>query len=219
MPDGWMIDKNDPACLEIVARAEKLGITGDPDKAAHFLGTVTLADGSVVRAHVVHAADAFIYDGKYAVMIDRKNEPGKGLPAMPGGLIDPLEGGGVETTLVAARREAKEEAGADLTGVKGTLIGTRNMNRPHDVRVAKGNHLEKYGIKAGDIFMVSGQAVRFDVPDVLKLPLRHGDDAKAVRPVEVAALTRNSVGIPDHYDMIMQGVAKGGKTKSRKLAP
>jgi hypothetical protein len=46
----WMIDKADPARLEIVERAKMLGITGTPDKAAHGLGSITLADGRVVRA-------------------------------------------------------------------------------------------------------------------------------------------------------------------------
>ena len=52
---------------------------------------------------------------------------------------------------------------------KATLIGTRNMNRAFDVRVAANNDLEeKYGIKEGDIFMLSTQAVRFDVPDLAR---------------------------------------------------
>src|SRR4051812_23526059 len=78
--NNWMIDNNDPARLEIVERAKTLGITGTPDKAAHVLGPITLADGRTVQAHVVHAVDPIISDGDELVMINRVNPPGKGLP-------------------------------------------------------------------------------------------------------------------------------------------
>jgi 8-oxo-dGTP pyrophosphatase MutT (NUDIX family) len=202
----WMIDSKDPACQEIVSRAKGLGVGSNPDKAAHSVGKVTLADGRVVQAHVVHAVDAIITDGKSVIMIDRLHDPGKGKPAFPGGLLDPTEGG-VETAVRAAAREAGEEAGADLQGAKAMLIGGRNMDRPQDVRIARGNGLEKkYGIKDGEIFMVSTQIVRFDVPDLSKLKLVAGDDALkgSARAVSIKSLSRGSVGISDHFDMLVQ---------------
>jgi 8-oxo-dGTP pyrophosphatase MutT (NUDIX family) len=208
---GWMIDTDDPARLEIVERAKTLEITGSPDKAAHALGTITLADGKVVQAHVVHAVDPVITDGTHVVMINRKNDPGMGKPALPGGLIDPAKGGGVESAIQAAAREAMEEVGIDLGKAQSTLIGTRNMDRPFDVRVAANDSLkEKYGIKEGDIFMVSTQAVRFDVPDLVNTSLTAGDDAApgSARRVRIDSLTRNAVGIPDHFDMIIAALAR-----------
>lgn len=202
---GWMIDNNDPARVVIVERAKGLGITGSPDKAAHALGVITLADGRQVGAHVVHAVDPIITDGNELVMINRKNDPGIGKPALPGGLIDPTKGEGVESAVQAAAREAAEEAGIDLTRAKATLIGTRNMDRPFDVRVATNNGLEaKYGIKEGDIFMVSTQAVRFDVPDLSRTSLIAGDDALpgSARRVKIDTLNRDSFGIPDHFYMV-----------------
>jgi 8-oxo-dGTP pyrophosphatase MutT (NUDIX family) len=202
---GWMIDDNDPARCEIVRRAQELGIAGTPDKAAHSLGAITLADGRTVNAYVVHAVDPIITDGNQVVMINRKNAPGMGKPALPGGFIDPTQGGGVESAIQAAAREAAEEVGIDLQKTKATLIGTRNMNRPFDVRVAANNDLqEKYGIKEGDIFMLSTQAVRFDVPDLARTKLVAGDDAApgSARRVKIDSLTKDSVGIPDHFDMI-----------------
>jgi 8-oxo-dGTP pyrophosphatase MutT (NUDIX family) len=201
---SWMIDPKDPARTEIVERAKKLGITGNPDRPAHCLGAILLSYGMTVQAHVVHAVDPIITDGKYVVMINRKNEPGKGKPALPGGFIDPAKGG-VESAVQAAAREAMEEVGVDLAKANSTLLGTRNMDRPFDVRVATNDGLkEKYGINDGDIFMVSTQAVRFDVPDLDKTSLIAGDDAApgSARRVEIAILTRNDVGIPDHFDMI-----------------
>ena len=94
---SWMIDDHDPARLEIVERAKALGIAGTPDRAAHALGPITLADGKTVQAHVVHAVDALITDGRLVVVIDRLHPPFQGLPALPGGLIDPAPGGGAES--------------------------------------------------------------------------------------------------------------------------
>jgi 8-oxo-dGTP pyrophosphatase MutT (NUDIX family) len=202
---GWMIDNSDPARWEIAGRAQKLGITGTPDQAAHSLGKITLADGRTVNAYVVHAVDPIITDGYEVVMINRKNPPGVGKPALPGGFIDPAKGGGVESAIQAAAREAAEEVGVNLHQAKATLIGTRNLNRPFDVRIATNNSLEeKYNIKEGDVFMVSTQAVRFDVPDLAKTKLVAGDDAApgSARRVKIDSLTKDSMGIPDHFAMI-----------------
>jgi len=201
MTASWLIDPNDPARQEIVARAKALGIAGTLDKAAHALGEITLADGRTVRAHVVHAVDPIITDGTDVVMINRMRAPGAGKPALPGGFIDPRQGGGIETAVQAAAREAMEEVGVALES--GELIGTRNMDRPYDVRVAQ-HALPEYGIAAGDIFMVSTQGVRFDVPDLANTTLTAGDDAApgSARRVAIASLSRESVGVPDHFDMI-----------------
>lgn len=204
---SWMIDEKDPARDKIVKRAMALDIKGSPDQAAHSLGKITLADGREVNAHVVHAVDPIITDGHEVVMINRSRDPGMGKPALPGGFMDPTKGGGVESAVQAAAREAMEEVGVKLQD--GTLIGERNMNRPYDVRVAKGDGLKaSFGIGDGDVFMVSTQAVRFDVPDLSKTKLVAGDDALpgSARRVEVGTLTQDSVGIPDHLHMIQEAL-------------
>ncbi len=217
---SWMIDKNDPARLEIVARAKKLGITGNPDRAAHPLGKIILADGREVSVHVVHAVDPIITDHINVVMINRKNDPAKGKPALPGGFIDPTKGG-VESAIEAAAREAAEEAGIDLEEAGATLIGTRNMDRPFDVRIAIGNKLEeKYGIREGDAFMVSTQAVLFHVPNFVQTNLTAGSDAMpgSARPVRIDSLTRENIGAPDHFDMIMEALF-GRSEAAGKMKP
>jgi NUDIX domain len=204
---SWMIEEGDPARLEIVRRAKALGITGDPDQAAHNLGKIKLASGEEVTAHVVHAVDPIITDGKEVVMINRRSDPGKGKPALPGGFLDPAKGGGAESGVQAAAREAMEEVGVSLG--EGKVIGSRNMDRPHDVRVAQ-NDLPPYAIRKGDIFMVSTQGVRFDVSGLAQTKLIAGDDAMpgSARRVAIASLTRDDVGIPDHFDMIMQALGR-----------
>jgi 8-oxo-dGTP pyrophosphatase MutT (NUDIX family) len=132
---------------------------------------------------------------------------------------------GVETPVKAAVREAMEEAGINLADAKATPIGARNMNRPFDVRVAKGNGLEeKYGIKDGDVFMVSTQVIRFDVPDLEHTPLIAGDDAEpgTARRVKLSSLTRDEMGIPDHFDMIRAAIPEcfaAEAPQQRRAAP
>ncbi len=201
----WMIEDNDLARLEIVERAKKLGMTGNPHRAAHSLGEITLAGGKKVNAHVVHAVDSIITDGREVVMIHRRREPGLGKPCLPGGFLDPVGLGGVESAVKAARREALEEVGVELGD--GRLIGTRNMDRPYDVRVAE-NDMPHYGIREGDIFMVSTQAVRFDVENLAQTRLIAGDDAVpgSARCIAVDSLTQEKVGIPDHFAMIATAI-------------
>jgi hypothetical protein len=214
--NNWMLTTSE---AEVVARrARALGITGTPDKAAHNLGLIVLGDGSTVRAHVVHAVDPIITDGRSVVMIDRVNPPGQGLPALPGGFIDPTRGGGVESAVRAAAREAMEEVGVRLAG--GQPVGERNMYRPHDVRTAMAD-MPQYGIKKGDVFMVSTQGVRFDVPDLSRVALNAGSDAKpgSARAVPISSLSRERVGIPDHFDMISQATTAAGAIPKAAATP
>ncbi|MGB9152496.1 MAG: NUDIX domain-containing protein [Alphaproteobacteria bacterium] len=220
--NNWMVSGDE---RETVAqRAVALGITGTPDKAAHNLGPITLGNGKTVTAHVVHAVDPVITDGVEAVLIKRKNPPGQGLPALPGGFMDPVKGGGVESAVQAAAREAMEEVGVKLSG--GTLIGQRNMNRPYDVRTATID-LPQYGIAKDDIFMVSTQAVKFDVPDLRQTKLVAGDDAEpgSAGHFPIATLTRDTMGIADHYDMIVAAMrapaphVPGNRVATSQLAP
>lgn len=220
MSGQWMINSNDPARQEIASRAQALGIVGTPDKAAHHLGPIMLADGTMVQAHVVHAVDPIITDGTHVVMINRRNDPGLGKPALPGGFIDPAQGGGIESAVQAAAREAMEEVGIDLDSNASTLIGTRNMNRPFDVRIASNDGLEKtYGIKKGDIFMVSTQAVRFDVPDLTHKTLSAGDDAEpgTARLMKITSLSKKDLGVADHFDMIQAAFSNHLEEKMTKL--
>ena len=200
-----MIPKDDPARIAIAKRALELGINDDPDTAVHSLGQFYLVNGLKVNGFVVHAADVIIEDGKLIVMINRKNEPGMGKLCLPGGFLDPIPGGGAESTVQAAVREAKEEVGINL--VKGEVIGTRNMYRPFDVRIAQ-SYMPQYGIKKDDIFMVSTQAVRFHVDNLTKYKPVAGDDALAgsAQKVKITSLTRDNVGIPDHFNMIAQAL-------------
>lgn len=190
---------------EIVRRAEALGITGAPDRPSHPLGRVETASGMLI-CHVVHAVDAVITDGISVVLINRRNPPSQGMPALPGGFIDPDTDGRAENVLQAAAREAFEEAGITLTN--GIAVGRRNFHRPGDIRIAW-NDLPAYGIARDEAFLVSTQPIRFDVPDLAATRLSAGDDALpgSARRVLLARLTRDAMGIGDHFDMIQAALA------------
>lgn len=192
--------RTDAVRAELIRRAKALGITGTPNLAAHALGPVETSAGAV-PAHVVHAVDAIISDGTYVVLINRKNPPGAGKPALPGGFLDPCATGEAENAIAAAAREAMEEAGVRLSG--GVMIGQRNFDRPQDVRIAWSD-LPAYGIHEGELFLVSTQGVHFTVPDLTRTTLVAGDDAEpgSARRVALATLKREKMGIGDHYDMI-----------------
>ena len=68
-----------------------------------------------------------------------------------------------------------EEAGIELKA--GHPAGKRLLYRPHDIRVAINDGLKHYGVEKGDVFMVSTQSIRFDVPNLANAKLVAGDDA------------------------------------------
>lgn len=181
---------------EVVRRAMALGIVGTPDVCMHPLGMLTRADGSELAAHVVHAVDIVVTDGTHLVTITRKHPPGVGLPALPGGILDPKADGTAETAVEAAIREAREEVGIVLSG--GRLMGVRNFDRPYDVRLAWWD-LPAYGIGKDEAFLVSSQPVRFDVPDLTALALHAGDDALSARLVLLKDIAPATFGVPDQY--------------------
>lgn len=198
---GWMIDPADTARLEIVDNAKQLEIN-DPVNPSKNLGEVTLDNGQKVNSFVIHAVDAIITNGKSVVMINRKFEPGKGKPALPGGFMDPGE-----INVQSAIREAEEEAGIKLSSSQVVAKGNRNYDRPYDIRIAKGKGLlDKYGVGNGDAFIVSTQWILFKVDDLENKNLIAGDDAQpgSVRLVPIKNINRSYVGIPDHADMVQE---------------
>ncbi len=219
-----MLDATSPLRAQIVELAMKashkmLDSDGAPNKASHLLCGVVLSSGKKVNMHVVHAVDAVITDGENIVMINRKFDPAKGKPALPGGFLDPNSKGEVETLSSGAAREAAEEAGIELG--EGVPVGERQFNRPFDVRVAKDDGLkEKYGIAEGDIFLVSTQAVKFEVADLKEKQLVAGDDATpgSARLMKIEQLNGNNIGIKDHLLLIDEAVPRTVSEKAVESA-
>lgn len=88
------------------------------------------------RTPVFYAADVVLFtrseNRAHVLLIERAWPPHKGKLALPGGHVDPHE-----TALEAARREAAEETGIDLTNAPLSLVGV--YDRPD--RDARGRYV------------------------------------------------------------------------------
>jgi ADP-ribose pyrophosphatase YjhB (NUDIX family) len=205
----------DPALQqEIMRRITVANIcVSQPLHMADPLGLLEMPGGKVVSVYSRHAVDAVLLDdaGK-VVLITRRNQPGMGLVALPGGFIDLRHGSPsmIEQPAEAALREAREETGISddiLAASNVTPVGTRVCNRPFDIREAWGD-IAGTAIKKGDLFAVSTQAFCVCIKgDLSTIPLQAGDDASHVRVEEVAALRAEHFGVPDHLAMIRQAAA------------
>jgi 8-oxo-dGTP pyrophosphatase MutT (NUDIX family) len=170
---------------------------------AEYLGPFTLPDGKTVQLCLRHAADAILLDDLgQTILITRRNNPGIGKLAIPGGFID-----GDETVDAAARREAIEETGISpqlMAGAKTLTILPRLYNRPGDIRIAW-NNLPGTQIKKGDIMMVPTQGVCLKLPgDFTQFQLKAGDDAGTVQVAKIRDLTQSQFGIGDHLPMLQE---------------
>jgi 8-oxo-dGTP pyrophosphatase MutT (NUDIX family) len=200
---------------EIVGRIQAANFSGgQPRQAVDSLGSISMPDGKQVSLYLRHAADAILLDDEgNVVLITRRNNPGAGLQALPGGFMDPIHDSQgnpiVESAVGAALREATEETGIGekiLAAAKVTPVGKRGYNRPFDIREAWGD-IPETPIKKGDLFAVSTQAFSVRIKgDLSKIPLQASDDASKVRVEKIAALRPEQFGVPDHLPLILQAV-------------
>jgi 8-oxo-dGTP pyrophosphatase MutT (NUDIX family) len=192
---------------DIVARCLAGNFGDEPSQAAHPLGDIQLPDGSRKPVWLCHAADAVLLDDcGQTVLITRLHNPGRGKQAIPGGLLDVVDGR-VELSRTAALREAMEETGisaAVLAGAQIRQIGHRRFARPFDIRCAW-NDLSGLPVRKGDFFTVStlGFAIRI-AGDLRDVALLAGDDATAVHVLKIAALTPAQFAVPDHIEMVRE---------------
>src|ERR1700690_3443869 len=144
---------------EIIKRAIDGKFGDNPNQAVYSLGSVKMPDGREVPVYLRHAADAVLLDDfGHVVLITRKHNPGAGRKALPGGVMDPVQGidGAVvgEKAATAVLREATEETGISrrlLEEAQIIPVGHRSYNRPFDIRVAWGD-MPGTDIKKGDFF-------------------------------------------------------------------
>jgi ADP-ribose pyrophosphatase YjhB (NUDIX family) len=198
---------------EIMRRIKVANIcVNQPLHTADSLGSLEMPGGKEISVYLRPAVDAVLLDdaGK-VVLITRRNQPGRGLAALPGGFIDLRHGSAsmVEQPAAAALREAREETGISentLAAAKVIPVGARDCNRPFDIREAW-DDIAGTPIKQGDLFAVSTQAFCVRIKgDLSTIPLQAGDDASKVRVAEVAALRAGHFGVPDHLSMIRKAV-------------
>jgi ADP-ribose pyrophosphatase YjhB (NUDIX family) len=211
MPREKLIVENmviNPALrLDLVARILAADLPNLPRQPWHAITQVHLADDGQRGLFVRHAADAVLMDeARNVVLITRRNPPGAGRLAIPGGFLD-VAREGCEDVATAARRELHEETGITESLIAGAAllgIGSRRYDRPFDLRVAW-HDFPGTEVRQGDIFMVSTQPVYFRADaDLTKLALNAGDDAAAACVMNIAAITADTLGIPDQYTMLLE---------------
>jgi 8-oxo-dGTP pyrophosphatase MutT (NUDIX family) len=194
---------------DIVARCIAGNFGDEPRHAAQALGDIQLPDGSSKPVWLCHAADAVLLDDfGQTVLITRLHNPGRGKQAIPGGLLDQVDGQ-VEDSRTAALREAMEETGigADvLARADIRQIGHRRYARPFDIRSAW-NNLKGTPVRKGDFFTVSTMGFRIKIAgDLRDVALLAGDDATAVHVVSIGGLTPEQFAVPDHIEMIREAL-------------
>jgi 8-oxo-dGTP pyrophosphatase MutT (NUDIX family) len=208
LQDHMLIDR--PLQADIVARCLAGNFGDEPSHAAHALGNISLPDGSVKPVWLCHAADAVLLDDfGQTLLITRLHNPGRGKQALPGGLLDEVDGR-TESSHTAALREAMEETGISaevLAKADIRQLGRRRYNRPFDIRSAW-NNLPGTPVQKGDFFTVSTLGFRIKIPGNLQdVALLAGDDATAVHVVDIASLTAGQFAVPDHLEMIREALA------------
>ena len=112
------------------------------------------------------AVDAIIIYGDKIIFIQRRNEPYRNMPALPGGFVEENE-----TTEQAVKREVKEETGLDAEILK--LVGV--YSNPH--RDPRGPVVSVcYLLKAGGTYRASTDAsevILLKLNEIPKLAFDH----------------------------------------------
>ena len=131
----------------------------------------------------INTADAVVIQSGHILLVQRREEPGRGLWALPGGHIDRGE-----TASEAAIRELYEETGLDMP--KGAMRGRIRERRvfDHPDRSERG--------------WVRTEAFVFELQDRAKLEkLRSGSDAIAAQWVPIIEVMPDTL-FEDHFDII-----------------
>ena len=133
----------------------------------------------------VRCADSLITQSGHILLVERKNAPGKGLYALPGGHVKPNE-----DAQEAAIRELREETKLDMP--KGALLGRLKERRPFDHP------------KRSERGWVSTDVFSFDLVDkpVSEMEkVKGADDAKRAFWMPLEELTPENM-FEDHFDII-----------------
>ena len=134
--------------------------------------------------------DAVVLCRGSVLLVQRKNAPGAGLWAIPGGFLDPSE-----TIAAGTKRELLEETGLDLQKVWSTLLGQKVFDAPE--RSMRGRIITHVSV-----FEVEPDS-NGDLPAVVA-----GDDAAEAEWVRIGNIERAGM-FDDHYHILQAVLAKG----------
>lgn len=137
--------------------------------------------------------DALVVCAGHVLLIERKNLPGRGLMALPGGFLDTGE-----WLSDAFIRELREETKIKVPTpvLRGSLKGHMRADYPH--RSARGRVIS-------DVYLLQIDLVNGEFPSV-----KGRSDAKVARWIPIAEITPSNM-FEDHYFVIEHLLAKLGK--------
>jgi len=187
-----------------------------PDAPAHDLGSIRTPKGRK-RLIACHAVDLVVVADTGAgrvLLITRRNPPGRGLLAIPGGFVEQGEALGD-----AALREAEEETGI-ATGAATELdiagkdlralmqpVGPWRVTRAFDIRGTDGwrgprSLCTDLTLMPGDLMAVTTQPFALILPRLAKSMIRAGDDAAGAGIYALDEVGKRDLGIADHHSII-----------------
>ncbi len=210
---GWMVEAKDfNAALTAqylqhgFSLTNETNLTGQPTSPVTHIGNLSLQEQNRPFFSVA-AIDGILTDGKNIVVIERRDEPGKGKFTLSGGFIDDS----AEKAAMSAIREIAEETGVflDQAYYNATLSEKRLTDRT-DVRQIQGEYLSNKGLHNGDVMAITTSGTLIHVPDLdyYREQVVAGDDAKKAQVVDITTLIDQGTGIEDHLELIMDSALK-----------
>src|SRR5437870_3871757 len=132
-------------------------------------GCLPASDAMAAGAHPSVAVDGIVLQGGKLVAVRRKNEPYRGIPALPGGFVELGE-----TTVEAVVREVREETGLETKVLRlvGVFSDPGRDPRGHTVTIAYALEVIGGTLKAGSD---ASAIVLVDPDDPPKMAFDHND--------------------------------------------
>lgn len=149
----------------------------------------------------INTADAVIIQSNHVLVIERKENPGKGLIALPGGHVD-LD----ETLHECAIREAYEETGITIAGGKRSEQITKDILRMSIKACRTFDHPER-SMKA----RVITEAILISLDDSKPLPSLTIQESEVVRAFWMPlgeALSNSEMWMEDHWHILKWAVSQ-----------
>ena len=213
--DKWMVGGSVLAATQQMAAeyAAQHPLQINPAKHAEKVGDLVV-NGHEKQLFLKHAGDvlAFDPDNGTVLLITRKDPPGAGKFATPGGMFDPRASGEATETLARViDKESGEEVGdrirTALTELSPIAVQERRLITTDHRERGRSNDGE---ILVGDIIAMTSSGVVYSTPGLSKVMPEAGDDATSAGFFALADLDEKDFSLREHCQMIREGAEAAG---------